>query len=606
MLGIWLLSCLWIDEDDFGRRQDATPVGDQDADGVPTEQDCDDSDPDVGAAGDWYVDSDEDGFGDASKVIQTCDPDETLVQDNTDCDDSDGDAWPGAEEHCNGTDDDCDGAFDEGDLPEEELTLAWIDEDGDTYGVDGTEEALCLSDTAGYALQGGDCDDTDDAVWPGAPESCGLGDLDCSGDWAVCAPDGTIDEYPVTVFGTGVGGVGGVVAAGDFNGDGWLDLALGVPEMKSGDGGAVVLPGPLAEDVDLAVAKADQARAYTGDASSKTGNALAVGDLVGEDGLVDLVIAAGGNASSTEGAWVLSGTPLGGELNERALAVPLSIPELGDSAAAGDVDGDGIADLVLGSRVGSLNKEGGITLFQGPLQDPIQDGTGMGFSNFEMWGAALAIGDLDGDGYGDLAVGAPDLDDANGAGRVEVYVDIDFSTPGVFDPAGVFSGAPGQFAGETLAVLEPGNAIQYGWLMVGAPASEDSSGQDAEVGQVWAWQFEEGTESAQTVALMGPSGGARLGTAVCVPGDLDANGYTDLLLSLPGVQAQSGEVRYLGKARNLPRTADATFGGPSSGQVGSALWCTGDLTGDGGQDIAIGAPSADGGSGRVLIHTGTL
>jgi len=74
-------------------------------DGV--DNDCD-GEVDENLGGTWYPDNDGDGFGDRHTPIESCDPDAGLVQDGSDCDDDDAAVHPGAQEQCNGVNDDCD------------------------------------------------------------------------------------------------------------------------------------------------------------------------------------------------------------------------------------------------------------------------------------------------------------------------------------------------------------------------------------------------------------------------------------------------------------------------------------------------------------------
>ncbi|MFZ5478125.1 MAG: putative metal-binding motif-containing protein [Myxococcota bacterium] len=108
----------------------------------------------------------------------------------TDCDDGDPDAFPGAEEVCDGDDDDCDGEIDE-----EVSATDWIDADGDGFGG----EAFSTCDDPVIA-EGGDCDDDDAAVHPDAEEACDGVDQDCDGEidedvGAVSYPDEDGDGY---------------------------------------------------------------------------------------------------------------------------------------------------------------------------------------------------------------------------------------------------------------------------------------------------------------------------------------------------------------------------------------------------------------------------
>jgi len=95
-----------------------------------------------------------------------------------DCDENDAKVYPGAPEICNGKDDNCDGQIDEG-APSVAL---WPDGDGDGYygAQTGTPRMGCAK-LAGFAALGGDCNDNDPAIHPGAAETCNLKDDNCDG-----------------------------------------------------------------------------------------------------------------------------------------------------------------------------------------------------------------------------------------------------------------------------------------------------------------------------------------------------------------------------------------------------------------------------------------
>ena len=134
----------------------------------------------------FYADLDRDGVG--SKVWGTLlgcagdAPPTGYAATDGDCDENDEMVHPGATEVCNLKDDNCNGQIDEGAPP----VVMWPDGDGDgyyTYQL-GTPKMGC-GNLAGYAARGGDCDDRDAAVHPGATEICNLKDDNC---------DGQIDE----------------------------------------------------------------------------------------------------------------------------------------------------------------------------------------------------------------------------------------------------------------------------------------------------------------------------------------------------------------------------------------------------------------------------
>lgn len=140
----------------------------------PIPEDDDSATPDPGPALDCYRDRDGDGAGDLA-TPWPCQA--GSAPEAGDCDDLDAAVGLLAPETCDGEDDDCDGLID--DNPVDTLPF-WRDEDGDGWGVDGSLLHGCTVPVGG-ALAGGDCDDDDDTIHPGAPESCDPIDQDCDG-----------------------------------------------------------------------------------------------------------------------------------------------------------------------------------------------------------------------------------------------------------------------------------------------------------------------------------------------------------------------------------------------------------------------------------------
>lgn len=163
------------------------------------DNDCDgliDEDPPT-----WYIDEDGDGFGSSAISYIGCTQFNGYVDNGLDCDDSRADVFPGMLEICSdGVDNDCDGIVDE-----QESGTWFEDLDGDGFGSGFVLEFTC-DPPPGYVIYDGDCDDSNPAINPNAPEICGNGvDDDC--DLLVdetCTPeicdgvdndgDGQIDE----------------------------------------------------------------------------------------------------------------------------------------------------------------------------------------------------------------------------------------------------------------------------------------------------------------------------------------------------------------------------------------------------------------------------
>lgn len=140
--------------------------------------DCNDADQLINPNTVWHPDNDADGFGDPNLSEIGCVPSFFVpVLDGTDCDDTRDYVYPGATEVCDEFDNNCNGTTDEGFTK----TTYYIDFDHDGFG-DGSAGQFCSDPGIDYSITGGDCDDVDPLIYPGAMDAMGdLIDQNCDG-----------------------------------------------------------------------------------------------------------------------------------------------------------------------------------------------------------------------------------------------------------------------------------------------------------------------------------------------------------------------------------------------------------------------------------------
>ncbi|NNL80982.1 MAG: T9SS type A sorting domain-containing protein, partial [Flavobacteriaceae bacterium] len=166
------------DNDTFGDPGNTIQACSAPAGYVSDNTDCDDTDGSINPNTIWYLDADNDNYA-VSTVTQCTSPGggyKSVAIPVTDCDDTNNTVYPGAPELCDGLDNDCDGTVDEG-----VTTTYYADADNDGYG-DSSSTIQACSAPAGYVADNTDCDDSNNTVYPNAPELCDGLDNDCDGD----------------------------------------------------------------------------------------------------------------------------------------------------------------------------------------------------------------------------------------------------------------------------------------------------------------------------------------------------------------------------------------------------------------------------------------
>lgn len=241
------------------------------------------------------------------------------------------------------------------------------------------------------------------------------------------------DSTVVTFTGETAGDqVGVAVAMGDWNGDGYDDLFIGanMDDTNGSNAGAVFAVQGQPSTLPSGTLTSDNYFKLIGEtADDQFGNSLAIADF-NADGQEDLIIGATKNddgANNAGAAYIVNGgdtVPTSGEVDASNLteytATTASVTA-GVSAACGDFNNDGFGDCAVGGPGGT---NGNVYIIYGQADDfagGTFDITYTGEAASDAFGANMTSGDVNGDGYSDLIVGAP-TNDSGGANSGAVYV----------------------------------------------------------------------------------------------------------------------------------------------------------------------------------------
>jgi hypothetical protein len=273
-----------------------------------------------------------------------------------------------------------------------------------------------------------------------------------------------------------------------------------------------------------------------------------------------------------------------------------------------DLDGDGINDLAVAapSYQTAAIGDGRVFVLSGATLGQIWVSTGWTTQGDHGYAVAKA-GDVDGDGLSDVLVGAPDLASSGGGhlapgttpGRVQLRSGIDGTLRVEVDGLVV-----GDMFGSSVAGLSDVNGDGVPDFAVGAVGADVNGAGSGSV------VYLSGVDGSTLLSVPGPQPGCGFGGAMESMGDLDGDGKRDLIVSAASYdvfdQENAGAVFLLSGATGA--TLYTWFGPEKDARFGSSLADLGDVNGDGSDDVGIGAVEANGpagiSAGAVYAYSG--
>ena len=491
-------------------------------------------------------------------------------------------------------------------------------------GDTGTDSA---GDSAETGDTGSDTSDTSDSGADTATDTASDTASDCGGDPADCRWSGENDlSSPYyELRGNRASEVAGYdVAVGDVNGDGQDDVVVGAPYGDDGaaDAGVVyVVHGPITADMSLS--SADAILVGT-DTNGIAGFSVAVVDDTDGDGADEVVVGQRYPANISPGAVYLF---LGGSAGSRDLEAGDGVwsgeangDQLGaEVASVGDVNGDGNGDFAAGAPQNTTRSSNGGAVYvffggaSGTGSASAADSRIYGSTAVHAGTTVSGAGDTDGDGIDDLLVGT----DGN-VGQVALFL-------GPPDATTYFSSSDAMIKAENASDYLAGDNNQLS-------AAGDVNGDG--LGDVWlgAYGYDGVASNAGKAYLLhgpltgsldlfvdsdasisGTTASALLGMGLTEVGDLDGDGFADGVVGAVGANRYG---TYTGAAWLFygpisgnadDSDADVSFVGNGAGDFAGTGTAVGEVTGDGLMDLVVGAYAEDGdstGSGSAWVIPG--
>ncbi len=439
------------------------------------------------------------------------------------------------------------------------------------------------------------------------------------------SPNNTPDDVNQTdaFFGSSV------ASAGDVNGDGYSDVIIGAFLYNDGfadEGAAFVYHGSAAG----LLATPTSIRADANQLNAAFGRSVACAGDVNGDGYSDVIIGAdqfNDGPNTREGrAYAYYGSAAGISATPSSTLDDCNqiVAYFGYSvASAGDVNGDGYSDVVIGAysydEIPFFTNDGKVYVYHGSAgglsASPINILDGPNENNANLGISVACAGDVNGDGYSDVIAGAPYLDDGGSFDEGAAFIYFGSASGSSALPTITLRDANQAYAEFGISVASAGdvNGDGYSDVIIGADLYDDTNTNE---GVAYMYYGNTVGTMSSPVSMLDDANqdDAGFGSSVASAGDVNGDGYSDVIIGAyfytDGSNGQEGiAFVYHGSPAGISTITTASLeNNQASANYGNAVSTAGDVNGDGFSDIIIASQYYDNGSlneGAAFVYLGT-